>query len=369
MKRTLHLSLPQVAIIVIISMLVSAVGVMAATGTIDASASPGSTSSYTLEDLYQRLVSGTDGSPVTFTEPSAAPGSGTMHDINDIMAAAPLRDDANGATSADVLDGHTFWGLTNSEWGWQTGGILIQGNVTGADGAISFAIPDGYYESKTATAQDGDLIASNILDTVTIFGVTGSITTQGDVIGAEGSLVFDIPDGYYSGRTATVTDSDLVASNILDTADIFGIIGSIPTQSDFTGGDGLLTFDVPDGYYSGAQATAYDANLLAENIKKDVTIFGVTGTDASQIDVIDQTLLTHSSTEFDICCDAGATYLLGGYDYAGGSGDGDVENVVVYYQTPTMVVVDGKECGHFTLDFTGGELAMAKPFVACYGGD
>ena len=62
---------------------------------------PGSTYSYTLEDIYNRLNDGTAGSQSTFTEPSSGPGEGTMHTLNEIMALAaanadpPCFDDAN----------------------------------------------------------------------------------------------------------------------------------------------------------------------------------------------------------------------------------------------------------------------------------
>ena len=62
---------------------------------------PGSTYSYTLEDIYNRLNDGTAGSQSTFTEPSSGPGTGTMHTLNDIMALAaanadpPCFDNAN----------------------------------------------------------------------------------------------------------------------------------------------------------------------------------------------------------------------------------------------------------------------------------
>ena len=41
---------------------------------------------YTLEQIYQRLSSGAAGTQMTtFTEPGTAPGTGTMHTLNDIM--------------------------------------------------------------------------------------------------------------------------------------------------------------------------------------------------------------------------------------------------------------------------------------------
>ena len=210
----------------LLAMVLTAVAVLAATGTTDSAAAPGSTNSYTLENLYQRLVNGTDGTQSTFTEPSVAPGTGTMHDINALMAAAPLGDDVDGAATADVLPGKTFWGLTNGEWGQQTGSMPIESNVTGADGSITFAIPDGYYASRTATAQDSDLVAGNIMNGVDIFGVTGSIPTGSDVTGADGAISFAIPDGYYSSNTATAADSDLLPDNILHGVTIFGVTGN-----------------------------------------------------------------------------------------------------------------------------------------------
>ena len=47
---------------------------------------PASTSSYTLEDIYNRLNAGTAGSESTFTEPSSGPETGTMHTLNDLYA-------------------------------------------------------------------------------------------------------------------------------------------------------------------------------------------------------------------------------------------------------------------------------------------
>ena len=57
-------------------------------GVLDPPASPGATSSYTLEDIYNRLNSGATGAPSTFTEPTAGPGTGTMHTLDEIIALA-----------------------------------------------------------------------------------------------------------------------------------------------------------------------------------------------------------------------------------------------------------------------------------------
>ena len=226
MRRKINLTLSQAILITAIIILTTTISVLAATGTTDAPNAPGLTSSYTLENIYQRLVNGTDGSQSTFTNPAVAPGTGSMHTLNDIMSAAPALDNTNGATANQVLQNRTFWGLTHGQWGLQTGTIPVRSDVTGTDGQLTFNIPNGYYSGRTATAADSDLLAGNILDGVEIFGVTGNIPTGSDVTGANGLITFDIPDGYYSGARATANDSDLLSKNIVEGVNIFGVTGT-----------------------------------------------------------------------------------------------------------------------------------------------
>ncbi|MBT3313666.1 MAG: hypothetical protein HN390_03540 [Anaerolineae bacterium] len=115
--RKVAIPLPLVIVIALFS---TALGVYAATGTTDSPDTPANTNSYTLKDIYQRLDAGTTASQSTFTEPAAGPGTGTMHTLNDIMGISPALD-ASGATTAEVKEGQTFWGLTDGEWGLQTG--------------------------------------------------------------------------------------------------------------------------------------------------------------------------------------------------------------------------------------------------------
>jgi hypothetical protein len=107
-----------VVIGVAIGVLLSTMVVLA--GNLEPDNPPATTSSYTLEDIYQRLSAGTAGTRSTFTEP---PGPwSTMHTLDEIMAVAPAVDDTNGAVPADVLSGKTYWGLrTGGTWGMQTG--------------------------------------------------------------------------------------------------------------------------------------------------------------------------------------------------------------------------------------------------------
>ncbi len=154
--------------------LLFAVSVWAASGTTDSSAAPADTESYTLADIYARLDAGTAGSPSTFTEPAVAPGTGTMNSLNDIMGKAPVVDDTDGAGVVHVLTGKKYWSLTSGAWGLQTGTATAGANVSGADGSKTFSIPDGFYSDKTATANDSNLVAGNIKNGTTILGVTGT---------------------------------------------------------------------------------------------------------------------------------------------------------------------------------------------------
>ncbi len=144
-------------------------------GNPDSPGAPNATSSYTLQDLYNRLTAGTAGSQSAFTEPSSAPGVGTMRTLNEIMAVAPALDNTHGATTTNVLAGQTFWGLTASQWATQTGAMPNNGAVTITPGTLTQTIAVGYHNGSGYVEGDADLVAGNIRSGTTIFGVTGSL--------------------------------------------------------------------------------------------------------------------------------------------------------------------------------------------------
>lgn len=230
-------------------------------GNLDSSGTPASGSNMpTLTDIYNQLNDGTTSAPAgAFQEPLAGPTAGTGKTLTEIKNKLPAPDNANGAAAGDVLTGKTFWGLrTDGTWGLKTGTLASQNNVTGGNGLLSFTIPDGYYSGKTATASDTNLISGNIKNGVNIFGVAGS------------SSVVD------------TSSANAVASDILSGKSAFVngalINGSITSQNNVSGANGLKSFTIPDGYYSGKTATASDTNLTSGNIKNGTTIFGVAGT-------------------------------------------------------------------------------------------
>lgn len=81
------------------------------------------TAMFSVDDIYHRLNDGTSGNKRTtvFTEPSSGPGS-SGYDLNDVMSLAPVVDNTNGATAAEVVKGKTFWGLRDDgTWGTKIG--------------------------------------------------------------------------------------------------------------------------------------------------------------------------------------------------------------------------------------------------------
>ena len=190
---------------------------------------PEMTSSYRVEDIYNRLATGEAGTQITFTEPISGPTVGTGHTLDDIMSVAPTIDDTNGATPTQVLSGTTYWGLRDGAWGLQTGTMPIQtvDNSTTSQAA-------GYYNSFDLAAVEADLVAGNIVQGVDLFGVTGSTynaavpktgQTISNTVGDDGDLEIGVDwitsTHFITGTTGVVTDT-LTGLVWLEDANCFG---------------------------------------------------------------------------------------------------------------------------------------------------
>jgi hypothetical protein len=137
---------------------------------------PETTSWYTLEHIYDRLTTGAAGTQITFTEPTEGPSTGTMYTLNEIMSVAPAVDDVDGAAPAEVAAGKTFWGLRSSAWATQTGTMANNGAVTIVPTTTNQMIAAGYHNGSGYVEGDLDLMAANIAQGVDLFGVVGTLT-------------------------------------------------------------------------------------------------------------------------------------------------------------------------------------------------
>jgi Protein of unknown function (DUF1566) len=290
---------------------------------------------YSLNDIYNRLNTGSAGSKRTtsFSEPATGP-SATGYNLNDVMGASPTVDDTNGATATEVISGKTYWGIkSGGDWGLKTGTLATQ-----TLNPASNTLAAGNYTGTTLSTVDSDLATGNIKSGVTIFGVsgktevvdtttgdalasdilsgkkawvdgseiTGSATAGSNVSGAGGSKTFTIPDGHYTGsKTATANDTDLVTGNIKSGVTILGVSGKTEVV-DTTTGDALASdilsgkkawvdgaeitgtlatqtlsstsVIVTAGNYTGTSLSTVDTDLVASNIACGVNLFGVEGT-------------------------------------------------------------------------------------------
>jgi len=165
-----------------------------------------------------------------------------------------IQDTSSGdATASDIANGKMAW-VDGVEL---TGNVPAGANITGADGTKVITITDGLYSgNKTATASDTDLTAANIKSGVDIFGVTGSVVEA----------------------TGDATAADVLTGKAFSNADNAGVSGSMADNAAVTISPSTAAQTIAGGYHNGSGTVQGDANLTAENIKKDVVVFGVTGT-------------------------------------------------------------------------------------------
>ena len=158
-----------------------------------------------------------------------------------------------GATAAasDILSGKTAY----------VNGSKITGNIPSKAAATYTPSTQDqeiaakqYLSGKQTIKGDANLAAGKIKKGVSIFGVAGSFTEDANAVAAD----------ILKEKTAYVNGSK--------------ITGTIPSKAAATYTPGTTNQEIAAGQYlSGKQTIKGDANLLAANIKKGVSIFGVNG--------------------------------------------------------------------------------------------
>lgn len=150
---------------------------------------------------------------------------------------------------------------------------------------------DGF--SSVEVAGDENLKPENIMRDVTIYGVTGTADSLTDAYLQEKQVtptaeeISITPDENYAALSKVVVlgDSQLKPENIKSGVEIFGVSGALTTfdkpltETTVTPSKKTQTV-TPDSEHSGFSKVTVsgDDNLVASNIRKGVTIFGVTGT-------------------------------------------------------------------------------------------
>ncbi|ASJ54852.1 hypothetical protein BP422_15530 [Brevibacillus formosus] len=159
------------------------------------------------------------------------------------------------AIESQVLEGVTF---SNSDGTLRTGTMPNNGAVNITPRTTDQTIAAGYHNGSGKVIGDPDLVAANIKAGVNIFGVAGKPSV------------------------VDTADATAVAAKILagDTAYVNGtrITGTMPNKGAVTITPGATDQAIPAGYHNGSGKVIGDPDLIPVNIKKGVSIFGVSGT-------------------------------------------------------------------------------------------
>ena len=244
------------------------------------------------EDIVAGKTAYVNGKKVTGTH--ACPGG---LDTSDATAAA-----------ADILSGKTAYVKGKKV----TGSIASRSAQTITPGTADQTIAAGQYLSGKQTIKgDANLVADNIKSGVSVFGVDGAYVGTVDIDTSDATATAeDISSGktaYVNGLKVTGTHECAASEPALQSKTV-SPSESQQTVSPDSGYDGLSDVTVKavsstyvgsgvtkksaatytpgkadqtiasGQYLSGKQTIKGDANLLAENIKSGVSIFGVTGT-------------------------------------------------------------------------------------------
>ena len=195
------------------------------------------------------------------------------------------------ATAADILEGVTAYSKNTKLMG--TIPVVTAQATTLDDKDDVYTIPVGYHDGNgtvsLASTETENLIPANIVEGVTLFGVSGSAVLTNDATATESSVLsgetfygqgskkygsmpnngsttlrisqnnvsVTIPQGYHDGTGVAMISEDeaakIIPDNILKDVEILGVIGTVVRQT----GDRLA------GFING---TLHDLDLTGDNI-------------------------------------------------------------------------------------------------------
>lgn len=193
-----------------------------------------------------------------------------------------------GLSAANMLDSATILGITG------TISTRTSNDLTVTTINDTKTIQAGYYPNSftvSVPSSVGTNLAANMLSSATVFGVTGTIPTvsvsTNTLSSEEDSII--VPSGYHASSTTITIDptkvNDLNGSNIIDSAEILGVTGTIPTKTTNTAT--ITTKENPSatlsaGYYPNDITVSIGSSAIADvdatKLIDSTTILGVTGT-------------------------------------------------------------------------------------------
>ena len=159
---------------------------------------------------------------------------------------------------------------------------LVSGNIRSGTSIFGVAGSPSVVNTSAATAAASDMVSGK---TAYVNGslITGTATAGSNINGPNGSKTFTIPDGLYSGsKTATANDTNLVAGNIKNGVTIFGVSGTVQppplktgqTTAYGTGSDGALQKGASQSFTDNGDGTITDntTGLMWEKKSADGSI-------------------------------------------------------------------------------------------------
>jgi len=204
-----------------------------------------------LQELYGNTVTGKGKIASALAVMNQTASSSDTYDTlaNKIKA---ISTDANAAVG-NVLSGKTFY----QGGAKRTGTMPNRGAYNITPGTSNIAIPAGYHNGSGYVVGDPDLVTDNIKAGANIFGVAGktSVVDTVDATAVAGDIL--------SGKTAYVNGSKLT--------------GTMPNRGAIIITPGTTNQTIPAGYHNGAGYVVSDPDLIADNIRNGVNIFGVVG--------------------------------------------------------------------------------------------
>lgn len=213
------------------------------------------------ESYWKNIISfGTVAYPIQDTEPTGQSVGSLWFNTQDSPTKYVYLEPLNNPAGTDqILQGHEAYDDQGNEL---TGTIPSKQAQTYTPGTAPQTIEANQYLVGTQTIEgDPDLVSSNILGGASIFGVAG-----------------DNSNHHLSPLSNPASSSDILSGNTAYDDNGQKITGTIPSKGAQTYTPTTTNQTIASGQYlSGTQTIKGDANLLPENIISGKSIFGVEG--------------------------------------------------------------------------------------------